>query len=245
MRVEDVQNDGLDSEEFEDEADDLEADNLEEDEDSAEFEEGDEESDENTSDDEDEDFRAELPTVTRRGRMSEEEREDFLARLAADPDGTLQEVIDQRVNERLSGMQAANAHLAAEAASAPELFRSLGPSVQRHLSRMDATAAASKPGVIMATLAALGEQAVQSGDLMGTLRKAVKLAERQQGKTPAAPPKKLPPGTQSPRPKVSSARATTSAARRDSSGKFVDDLAEMVGMQSSRTRRLMENEGIL
>lgn len=184
-----------------------------------------------------------LPAFTDTG-YTEEEREAYLEALGDDPLSAIEAIVERRVAARLASATHANMHLARQAGTSPELYRMYGPTAQAMLSQMAPATAASKQGVQMATLGAIAQDVMKTGDLEAVILKAARAIEKGRGganTSPARRPTPLPPEARTPSPSVGKRPSAGSRGNgRGSVERATNALAEMTGASSTAARRYFE-----
>ena len=200
------------------------------------------EDEEREADPTDETDESDLPEY-RADDYSAEERERLLAALGDDAIGTIDQIVERRVQAALAGSAHANIHLAREAQRSPELYRMYGAQAQAILSKMKPQLAGTKQGVQMATIGAIAMEVQKTGDLVGTLEKVSKALQK--GRTiPAETPKAklLPPEARTPSPSVGRRPSNGTRPTQARQETVVNALAEMVGSSPTRARNYFEEE---
>lgn len=177
--------------------------------------------------------------------FTEEEREQLLEALGDDAIGTIEGMIERRLQARLASMTHSNIHLARQAQAQPEFYKLYGAQSQAILSKMKPEVAATKQGVQMAALGAIAQKVMKTGDLAGALIEAGEALKR--GRTVAGSPpetkpsRPLPPEARTPSPNVGKRAAPGARGNgRSSAENTVNALAEMVGTSPNKARRYFE-----
>lgn len=184
-----------------------------------------------------------LPAYEDQG-FSEEEREQLLSALGDDAIGTIEQMIERRLQARMASLTHANIHLARQAAQQPEFFKLYGAQSQAILSKMKPEVAATKQGVQMAALGAIAQKVMKTGDLAGALIEAGEALKKGRTVPGNAPTTKtatpLPPEARTPSPSAGKRTAGARSAGRSSLDNAVNALAEMVGTSPNTARRYFE-----